>query len=77
MTKSDLAPLAHAVPETVHREFGPFVAECNKRGIGRTKAYELDASGLLETFTIGSKRFVYIDSLLTLPQRLQGQEEAA
>lgn len=62
------------------REFGPFISECNKRGIGKTKAYELDASGLLETFTIGAKRFVYIDSLLTLPQRLQqthGEEVAA
>ncbi len=52
------------------REFRPFIPECTKRGIGRTKAYELDNAGLLETFTIGSKRYIFLDSLLTLPQRL-------
>lgn len=53
-----------------HREFRPFIPECTKRGIGKTKAYELANEGLLETFTLGTKRYVYLDSLLTLPQRL-------
>ncbi|QNM60183.1 hypothetical protein XHV734_1359 [Xanthomonas hortorum pv. vitians] len=53
-----------------HREFRPFIAECNKVGIGRSKAYELANAGLLETINIGSRRFVYLDSLYTLPQRL-------
>ena len=52
------------------REFRPFIPECTKRGIGKTKAYELANEGLLETFTLGTKRYVYLDSLLTLPRRL-------
>lgn len=52
------------------REFRPFIPECTKRGIGKTKAYELANDGLVETFTLGTKRYVYLDSLLTLPQRL-------
>lgn len=52
------------------RDFRPFIPECTKRGIGKTKAYELAKDGLLETFLIGTKRFVYLDSLGTLPDRL-------
>lgn len=55
---------------TNERDYRPFIPECEKRGIGKTKAYELASAGLIETFTIGSKRYVYLDSLLTLPQRL-------
>lgn len=58
------------------RDFRPFIPACNKRGIGKTKAYELANAGLLETFPIGTRRFVYMDSLLSLPERLarvQGQ----
>lgn len=55
------------------RDFRPFIPECAKRGIGKTKAYELADAGLLETFTIGTKRYVYLDSLLTLPQRIAAQ----
>ncbi len=53
-----------------YREFRPFVAECTKVGIGRSKAYELASDGLLETVTIGKKRFVYLDSLYSLPARI-------
>jgi hypothetical protein len=55
---------------TEHREFRPFIPECTKRGIGKTKAYELANAGLIETFTLGTKRYVYLDSLLSLPHRL-------
>ncbi|MDH5834244.1 hypothetical protein [Luteimonas kalidii] len=58
------------------REFRPFIPECNKVGIGRSKAYELANSGLLETTTIGRRRFVYLDSLYTLPQRLNAAASA-
>ena len=51
------------------RDFGPFIPECAKRGIGKTKAYELANADLLETFQIGASRFVYMDSLLSLPAR--------
>lgn len=53
-----------------HREFRPFIPECNKVGIGRSKAYELANAGILETVAIGRRRFVYLDSLYSLPQRL-------
>lgn len=53
-----------------YREFGPFIPECTKRGIGKTVAYELLKGGHLETFTLGVRRYVYLDSLLTLPQRV-------
>lgn len=50
--------------------YGPLVKECGKRGIGRTVAFQLAAKGLIETFTIGSKRFVRLRSLESLPDRL-------
>ncbi len=53
------------------REFRPFIPECEKRGIRKTKAYELANAGLLEVFSIGTRRFIYVDSLLSLPQRLK------
>lgn len=53
-----------------HRDFRPFIPECAKVGIGRSKAYELAKAGLLETVSIGTRRFVYLDSLYTLPARL-------
>ena len=52
------------------RDFRPFISECNKRGIGKTKAYELAKAGLLETACIGTRRVVFMDSLLSLPSRL-------
>ena len=53
-----------------HRDFRPFIPECTKRGIGKTKAYELANAGLIDTFLIGTKRYCYLDSLATLPERL-------
>ena len=53
-----------------HREFRPFIPECAKVGIGRSKAYELADEGVLETVLIGRRRFVYLDSLYSLPQRI-------
>ncbi len=58
------------------RDFRPFIPECAKRGVHKTKAYELANAGLLETFTIGTKRYVFLDSLLTLPARLAKEEGA-
>lgn len=60
-----------------NRDYRPFIPECNKRGIGKTTAYALANTGLLDTFLIGRKRFVYLDSLATLPERLKRQEQAA
>jgi len=52
--------------------FGPLVPECKRRGIAKTKAFELASRGLLDTFMIGRKRFVRIASLESLPDRLRG-----
>ena len=52
------------------RDYRPFNTETAKRGIGRTKAYELVNAGLLETFLIGTRRYIFLDSLDTLPSRL-------
>lgn len=59
------------------REYRPFVQACSKVGIGRSAAYELANAGLLETVKIGRKRFIYLDSLYSLPQRLAKQQEVA
>lgn len=52
------------------REFRPFVEECARVGLGRSKSYQLAAEGLIETVLIGRRRFVYLDSLYSLPQRI-------
>jgi hypothetical protein len=53
------------------RDYGPFVKECAKRGIGKSKAYQLANDGFLATDYVGKTRVVYLDSLLSLPQRLK------
>jgi hypothetical protein len=63
----------NTVPQHSAPTYGPLVPTCAAYGIGRTKAFELAASGTIETFTIGSKRLVIIESLRTLPQRLKAQ----
>lgn len=50
--------------------FKPLVQACREHGICRTVAFNLSASGLLSTFTIGKRRYVQMDSLRTLPERL-------
>lgn len=52
------------------REFAPFPAACIDRGIGKTVAYDLLKGGLLDTFKIGRKRYVYLDSLLTIAAKV-------
>ena len=59
------------------RDYRPFIPECTKRGIGKTKAYELANAGLIETFTLGTKRYVFLDSLLSLPHRIAGAAQQA
>lgn len=50
--------------------YRPLVEACRDHGISRTVAFELARKGLLETFTIGVRRYVYLASLKTLPERL-------
>ena len=51
-------------------EYGLLVDACKAHGIARTTAYELASKGLLDTFKIGARRYVRLDSLRTLPARL-------
>lgn len=55
--------------------YAPLVTACAAHGISRTVAYELISAGKLKSFTIGKRRYVYLDSLRTLPERLA--EESA
>lgn len=59
------------------RPYGALVAECAKRGIGRTVAFELRRKNLIETFHIGAKPYVFLDSLDTLHERLPKREVRA
>ena len=52
--------------------YRPLVTACAEHGISRSVAFELARLGKLETFTIGTRRYVYLDSLHTLPARLGG-----
>lgn len=55
--------------------YAPLVPACKAHGIGRSQAFELTASGLLSTFLIGNRRFVYLASLESLPQRLSALQD--
>ncbi|TAM94641.1 MAG: hypothetical protein EPN40_11570 [Rhodanobacteraceae bacterium] len=56
------------------RAFGPLVEECRVRGIGRTVAFELARNCTIETFHLGRRVFVMLDSLDSLPERLTTRE---
>lgn len=51
-------------------EYFPLVSAAKAHGISRTVAFELANSGLLTTFLIGRRRYVYTQSLRELPQRI-------
>ena len=51
---------------------GPLVEECAKHGISRSVAYELVASGHLETFKIGAKRYSWWTALARYPGNWPG-----
>ena len=57
--------------------FGPLVDVCAAHGISRTVAFELARDEFLDTFTIGTRRYVYLDSVRKLPERLAAANEAA
>jgi hypothetical protein len=54
--------------------YGPLVKACAEHGISRSVAFELARLGKLETFTIGQRRYVYLESLRTLPERLAAND---
>lgn len=54
----------------IQPSYAPLVFACRAHGIGRTSAFELARRGLLATHKIGSRTFVDLESLRTLPERL-------
>lgn len=56
--------------------YSPLVDACKAHGISRSVAYELAQKGLLSTFRIGQRRYVDLESLRTLPERLSAEPEA-
>ncbi|MNC13731.1 hypothetical protein D3C81_1790410 [compost metagenome] len=50
--------------------YGPLVDVCKAHGISRTRAFQYARDGLLETFPMGNRTFVYVSSVHTLPERL-------
>lgn len=60
-----------------HRAFGSLVEECRARGICRTVAFELARDGTIETFHLGRRVYVMLDSLDALPQTLAKQQPEA
>lgn len=62
----------HVEPD--HRTFAPLVETCRSHGISRTVAFELAARGDIATFRIGKRRYVKLESLRTLPERLAAND---
>jgi hypothetical protein len=56
--------------EPINPLYAPLVEACKAHGISRSVAFALCKEGLIETFRIGKRRYCYIDSLHTLPDRL-------
>lgn len=54
--------------------YRPLVEACGEHGISRTVAFDLARKGLLSTFTIGARRYVRLESLRTLPDRLAAND---
>ena len=63
-------------PQSITAEYGTLVEVCAAYGIGRSVAFELSRTGLLDVFRIGRRRMVYIDSVRTLPERLAARDAA-
>jgi len=61
---------------TENPTYRPLVTACAEHGISRSVAFELARLGKLETFTIGARRYVLLESLRTLPERLAANDDA-
>lgn len=49
----------------------PLVAAGKLVGLSKSTMYRLIGTGMLDAFHVGSKRFVYTESLRSLPERLE------
>lgn len=56
--------------DSINPLYAPLVEACKAHGISRSVAFALCKSGLIETFRIGKRRYCYIESLHSLPNRL-------
>ena len=56
--------------------YGPLVESAKSFGISRSVAFDLARKGLVDHFRIGTRRYVYLDSLRTLPERLAANDAA-
>lgn len=54
--------------------YGPLVPAAKAFGISRSVAFDLARRGLIRTFTLGARRYAYLDSLRTLPERLAAKD---
>ena len=70
-------PFANLVSLASSRESGEASAEaCEVTGLGRTKLYELIGDGLLAMTTVGRRRLVLVQSLLSLIEAKPSQTGA-
>ena len=60
---------------TTRPAYAEMVPECDRWDICRTEAFRLARLGLIDTFAIGRKRYVWIASLESLPARLRAIRE--
>lgn len=56
--------------QQIRPPYGPLVKTCAAYGIKRSRAYEYVKDGLLASFKMGAKRYVYFASLDALPERI-------
>ena len=54
-------------------KFYPFIKACKAHGIGKSAAYKLLEEGALETFMIGPRRYVVLESLYALSQKIKNK----
>ena len=69
-TSAPSAEMRISTVDSIEPKYLRLVTACAAHGIKRSQAYLLARTGLLDTFTIGKTRFVYVESLETLPARL-------
>lgn len=69
------AEMRMSTVETSEPTYQRLTTACAAYGIKRSQAYQLAQAGLIKTFKIGKSRFVFLDSLQSLPERLAAPDE--
>ena len=65
---------ATQVNTNIEPNYGILQDVCKLFGISRTQAFAYSKAGLLDTFLMNNRRYVYIDSVRSLPVRLQSSQ---